>query len=68
MEGKDAAGGKEFIEKYYVKSLGTEAVFYHTDNDEGYVTAVFGYDGAYYTLQGMDVTVEEMKEVIDSMK
>ena len=64
----DAWGGKQYEETYYIKSLDTEAVFYHPEHDENNVTATFGYDGVYYTLQGYNVTSEEMKEVIENMK
>lgn len=64
----DAWGGKQYEETYYIKSLDTEAVLYHPEYDENNVTATFGYDGVYYTLQGFNVTPEEMKEVIENMK
>ena len=66
--GTDAMGGKELAEKYYSKGLDTEVVIYNTNNSEEYVSAVFGYDGAYYSLQGENVSVDEMKEVIEGMK
>ena len=64
----DAWGGKEYEETYYINSLDTEAVLYHPEHDENNVTATFGYDGAYYTLTGYNVTPEVMKEVIENMK
>ena len=64
----DAWGGKQYEETYYINALDTEAVLYHPEQDENNVTATFGYDGAYYTLQGFNVTSEEMKEVIENMK
>lgn len=64
----DAMGGKEYEETYYIKSLDTEAVLYHPEHNENNVTATFGYDGVYYTLQGFNVTPEKMKEVIENMK
>lgn len=67
-EGNDAMGGKELVEKYHSKSLDTEVVIYNTNNSEDYVSAVFGYDGAYYSLQGDNVSVEEMKVAIEGMK
>lgn len=66
--GTDAMGGKELVEKYHSKSLDTEVVIYNTNNSDDYVSAVFGYDGAYYRLQGENVSVDEMKEVIEGMK
>lgn len=66
--GKDATGGKGFIEKYNIEALNTDAVLYYVGNDETRITAVFVHDGVYYTLEGTDVTLEEMKEVINSMK
>lgn len=66
--GTDAMGGKELVEKYHSKSLDTEVVIYNTNNSEEYVSAAFGYDGAYYSLQGDNVSVDEMKEVIEGMK
>lgn len=67
-DGKDAIGGKEFIEKYNVEALNTEVVLYCVENEQTQITAVFVYDGVYYTLEGVDVTLEEMKEAINGMK
>ena len=67
-EGKDAIGGKEFIEKYNIEDWGIEATLYYVENDKSRITAVFVYEGVYYTLEGANVTLEEMKEVINNMK
>ena len=67
-EGKDAIGGKEFIEKHNIEELGIEATLYYVENDHTRITAVFVYEGVYYSLEGTGVTLEEMKEVINSMK
>ena len=66
--GKDAIGGKEFIEKYNIDSLNTEVVLYYVENDKTRITAVFEYEGVYYTLEGSNVNVDEIKEVVNSMQ
>ena len=67
-EGKDATGGKEFIEKYNIEDLGIDATLYYVENDNTRITAVFVYEGVYYTLEGMDITLDEMRDVIGCMK
>ena len=65
---KIASAPKEFIEKYNIEDLGIEATLYYVENDKSRITAVFVYEGVYYTLEGANVTLEEMKEVINNMK
>ncbi len=48
--------------------LNTEVVLYCVENEQTQITAVFVYDGVYYTLEGVDVTLEEMREAINGMK
>ena len=49
-----------YIEKYNVEALNTEVVLYCVENEQTQITAVFVYDGVYYTLEGVDVTLEEI--------
>ena len=65
----DAAGDKQFAEKYHVEGLGADAVICTTATENGLarITAELCYKDVYYEFIGMDMTVNEMVEFLGTL-
>ena len=56
------------MKPYELDSLGVEAVIYTSDWSETRLTAASVYDGMLYTVIGNNVPINEMLDVLQSLK
>lgn len=68
IEGKDAAGGKVFLEKHKIEALGVSAVIYALDDAPERIKATFVYDSVYYSLSFKNYSTDEIKEVLGTLR
>lgn len=67
IEGKDAGGGKIYQETYTLENLSTDAVIYTYDWDDR-IIATFVYDDIYYTLQAFEHSLDEFKDILNTLQ
>ncbi|MBQ7294863.1 MAG: hypothetical protein IJW86_01580 [Clostridia bacterium] len=67
IEGKDAMGGKVYMETYTLGNLGTDAVIYTYDLDNR-TNATFVYDNIYYTVSAYEYTLDEFKAILNTLR
>jgi hypothetical protein len=66
--GIDATGGKNVDSSYALKNLGVDAVFYTNDWSDTRLTAAFVYNNMLYTFIGNNISVDEMFDILQSLK
>lgn len=67
-EGRDAAGGKIYLENYCAAQSSFDAVIYTYDELPSWLAAVFVYDDMYYSVDSRNYSIEELKAVLDTLK
>jgi len=67
-EGIDAAGGKDAAERYTLEAIGADAVVYTYDWSPTRLNAAFVYRGMLYTVWSNNVPLEEMIDLLRSLK
>lgn len=67
IEGKDAMGGKLHIENYKIESLDVNTVIYTTGDGEGLLKATFVYDDISYTISSYNYTLDELKDILNTL-
>ena len=67
-EGRDAAGGKIYLENYCAAQSGFDAVIYTYDDMPSWLVAVFVYDNVYYSVGSREYSIDELKAVLDTLK
>lgn len=68
IEGVDAAGGKVFIEEYYIPSLSVKSVIYTYEDVPESLNVTFVYDNIYYQINSENYSLSELKEVLSSLE
>ena len=68
IEGKDAMGGKIHIDTYKIETLNTNVVIYSTADMSELLKATFVYDDVSYTISSYNYTLDELKDILNTLK
>ncbi|MBR3768188.1 MAG: hypothetical protein IKL10_08150 [Clostridia bacterium] len=68
IDGTDAAGGKVYLESYFIETLGVSAVMYTYDDAAYKLNATFVYDDIYYNFTANNYTLDEFKDILNTLK
>lgn len=68
IEGKDAMGGKVHIETYKIEALDVDAVIYTAGSEESLLKATFIYDDISYTISSYNYTLDELKDILNTLR
>ncbi len=68
IEGNDAMGEKVHIETYKIEVLNTNAVIYTAGWEEDMLRATFVYDDIYYTISSYEYTLDEFKDILNTLR
>ena len=67
IEGKDAMGGKLYVDTYELENLYVNTVIYTSDWMPERLTATFVYDNLYYSFTADNYTPEEFLDILNSL-
>ena len=67
IEGKDAMGGKIYVETYKIEALDIDAVIYSADDVNSMFKTVFVCDDVYYTISSYEYTLDELKSILNTL-
>ena len=68
IEGKDAMGGKVHIETYKIEALDVDTVIYTASSEESLLKATFIYDDISYTISSYNYTLDELKDILNTLR
>ena len=68
IEGKDAMGGKLYIDTYELENLSINAVIYTSDWKPDRLTATFVYDNLYYSFIADNYSLEEFLSILNTLR
>ena len=68
IEGKDAMGGKLYVDTCELENLSVNTVIYTSDWMPERLTATFVYDNLYYSFTADNYTPEEFLDILNSLR